>query len=171
MFGRLSLVFLCLSFIAAPAFASERAYFDSVQGKWSGAGEIIAGKYKNTRFSCNFTGKTPRSVGMEIDGTCRVGLFSQPMSAVITKKGARFSGKFLDGAAGKGLDLEKGRLHGNKLVLAVNRNHLDGQMVANLRNPNQLHITISVKTSSRLVPVIGLTLNRKGASKTSFLKD
>lgn len=163
---------LCLSLLSAPAaLAGERQYFDSVQGDWSGSGEIVAGKYKNTRFTCNFKGRTPKGIGMEIDGKCRVGLFSQPMSATISKHGARFKGQFLDGASGKGLDLKSGRLRGNKLVLAINRKQLNGQMVANLRSKDQLHITISVQTPGKMVPVIGLTLNRKGASKTSFLTD
>jgi len=37
------------------AHASERNYFRSVQGSWSGAGKIVAGKYKNTIFTCILT--------------------------------------------------------------------------------------------------------------------
>ena len=63
--------------LSAPATASEkdRKFFSSVEGSWSGPGEIVAGKYKGTKFVCNFTGATPgEKVGMSLDGGCRVGL-------------------------------------------------------------------------------------------------
>lgn len=156
-------------FSAEPALSSERAYFQSVQGEWSGAGEIVAGKYKNTRFTCNFTGNAPVGVGMDISGKCRVGLFTQPMSAKITKKGRSYTGVFLDGAKGKGLDIVSGKWKSNRLVVGINRKQLNGTMVANMKSKNKLHITISVRSNNKLVPVIGLTLNRTGsASKTAL---
>ncbi len=159
---------LFVSLCVIPAFASEKAYFENVQGKWSGSGEIVAGKYKNTRFSCSFTGHAPVGVGMDIRGKCRVGLFSQKMSARITKQGNSFSGTFLDGAKGKGLDIVSGSLRSNRLVVGINRKKLNGTMVANLRSRNKMRITISVRANNRLVPVIGLTLNRNGVNKTAF---
>ncbi len=170
-FSLASAAFFAVTTLAAPAFAGEADYFRTVQGKWSGAGEIVAGKYKNTRFTCKFDGTAPRGAAMDISGTCRVGLFSQPMSARISKKGGAFRGEFLDGAKGQGLDLKAGKLRGDKLVLDINRKQLNGQMVANLKNENQLHLTISVHAGSALVPVIGLTLNRDGARKTTMLSD
>lgn len=154
-----------------PAMASERAYFESVQGEWSGSGEIVAGKYKNTRFTCNFTGNAPQGIGMDISGKCRVGLFTQPMSAKITKKGSSYTGVFLDGAKGKGLDIVSGKWRSNRLVVGINRKALNGTMVANMKSKNKLHITISVRSNKKLVPVIGLTLNRTGtASKTAHVQ-
>ncbi|RUU06755.1 hypothetical protein EOD08_39300, partial [Mesorhizobium sp. M6A.T.Ca.TU.002.02.2.1] len=43
------------------AFAAEpdKQFFQSVEGKWVGPGEIVAGKYKGTKFTCSFTGSTP----------------------------------------------------------------------------------------------------------------
>ncbi len=167
-----ALVLLIAGMASTTAFASERAYFRSVQGQWSGSGKIVAGKYKNTRFTCNFTGNTPRGIGMDISGKCRVGLFSQPMSARITKRGNSYRGTFLDGAKGKGLDIVSGRLRSNRLVVGINRKQLRGTMVARLKGRNKMQITISVRANNKLVPVIGLTLNRTGAAKkTSFLSE
>lgn len=155
----------------APAQSSERSYFNSVRGQWSGKGEIVAGKYKNTRFTCNFTGNVPKGIGMDITGKCRVGLFTQPMSARIIKRGKSYRGTFLDGAKGKGLDIVSGRFRSNKLIVGINRKKLKGTMVANMKNRNKMHITISVRANdNRLVPVIGLTLNRTGKMKKAALK-
>ncbi len=56
----------------------------------SGPGEIVAGKYKGTKFNCDLTGEPlgEKETGIKLGGTCRVGVFKQPMSAVIAKKGA-----------------------------------------------------------------------------------
>ena len=152
--------------------ASDHAYFKTVEGQWAGAGKIVAGPYKNTRFTCKLAGKTPGRAGMKLAGTCRVGLFSQPIEATVTKKGSSYRGAFLDGAAGKGLDIISGRLRGKKLVLAIKRKKLRGTMVANLKSKNSLNITISVSVNGGLTPFIGLTLKRTGTSqKTSFLNN
>lgn len=154
------------------AQASEYAYFKNVQGEWSGSGQIVAGPYKNTRFTCNFEGETPGRAGMKLAGRCRVGLFSQDIQAVITKSGRSYRGQFLDGAKGKGLDIVSGRLRGKKLVLSLKRKQLNGTMVARLKGQNALNITISVRVNGGLTPFIGLSLNRKGTvSRTSFLAD
>ncbi|MEP0942382.1 MAG: hypothetical protein ABJH63_12015 [Rhizobiaceae bacterium] len=165
----LAFVMSCAQF---GADASERKYFSNVQGKWSGAGQIVAGPYKNTRFTCKLEGETPTRVGMKLAGSCRVGLFSQPIEAVVTKRGGSYRGKFLDGAKGKGLDIVSGRLRGKKLVLGIKRKKLRGTMVANLEGKNSMNITIAVRVNGGLVPFIGLSLNRKGAARrTSFLVD
>ena len=140
--------------------ASERTYFRNVQGSWAGAGKIVAGKYKNTRFTSTFQGTTPKGIGMKLNGKCRVGLFSQTIKANIIKRGNSFRGTFLDGAKGKGLDIVSGKLRRNRLIVGINRKKLTGTMVANLKNRNKMHVTISVRANNRLVPVIGLTLNR-----------
>ncbi len=147
------------------AVASERVYFKSVQGTWAGSGKIVAGKYKNTRFTCKLSGQTPRRVGMKLKGTCRVGIFSQPIEATVVKRGKGYRGKFLDGAKGKGLDIVSGRLRGKKLVLGIRRKQIRGTMVANLRGKNKLNITISVRSSGKLIPFIGLSLKRIGGVK------
>ena len=150
--------------LAGPAFAAEpdARFFHSVQGDWTGPGEVIAGKYKGTKFSCNLTGAPAPGgdVGMKLDGTCRVGVFQQPMSAVISQSGAGYSGKFLDGAQGKGLDIISGSVSGDKVVMGINRAQLNGAMVASLRGDNKMNITISVKVEDQMVPVIGLSLDR-----------
>ena len=153
------------------AIANERSYFKNVAGKWSGAGTIVAGPYKNTRFTCNLSGVTPGRTGMKLAGKCRVGLFSQPIEATVRKSGTSYRGKFLDGAKGKGLDIVSGRLRGRKLVLGIKRKKLVGTMVANLSNQNKLNITISVRVNGRLTPFIGLSLKRNGVQKTSWLSE
>ena len=166
LFGGLA----ALTFVtAAPALAPQaeaasrdKMFFQSVSGVWKGPGEIVAGKYKGTKFSCNLTG-TPSpagDTGIKLDGTCRVGVFQQPMSAVITHNGKGYTGKFLDGSEGKGLDIVSGTVSGDRVVMGINRAKLNGAMVASLRGENKMNITISVKVEDEMVPVIGLTLDR-----------
>ncbi len=146
----------------AEAAPRDKAFFQSVSGVWKGPGEIVAGKYKGTKFSCNLTGSPAPGgdVGMKLDGTCRVGVFQQPMSAVISQNGGGYSGKFLDGAQGKGLDIISGSVNGDKVVMGINRAQLNGAMVASLRGDNKMNITISVKVEDQMIPVIGLSLDR-----------
>jgi hypothetical protein len=160
--------FVVLAAATAPALAPEaeaaprdKAFFQQVAGVWKGPGEIVAGKYKGTKFNCNLTGSsTDGEIGIKLDGTCRVGVFQQPMSAVISQKGSGYTGKFLDGADGKGLDIISGSVSGDKVVMGINRAQLNGAMVASLRGDNKMNITISVKVEDQMVPVIGLSLDR-----------
>lgn len=143
------------------AFASEVEFYRTIEGRWSGPGEIVAGKYKGTKFTCDFNGMTPaKANGMSIDGNCRVGVFNQPMNASVTRSGRGFSGKFLDGEAGEGMDIVGGRFSGSKLVVDVKRKDLNGVMVARLNGDNKLNITVSVKVDKQLIPVIGMSLDR-----------
>jgi hypothetical protein len=145
----------------ALAASRDKVFFSSVSGQWKGPGEIVAGKYKGTKFTCNLTGETPDDkIGMSLDGSCRVGVFSQPMKAVVAQAGSGYKGKFLDGAAGKGLDIVSGSVRGNSVVMGINRQKLNGAMVARMASDNTMNITISVKVGETLVPVIGLTLQR-----------
>lgn len=155
-------VIFILSFMfALTASASEAKFFGGIQGKWSGPGEIVAGKYKGTKFVCTFDGSNPKGkTGMNIDGSCRVGVFSQPMSARIVKSGNAYSGQFLDGAKGEGMDVTGARYTRNRVIASIKRNSLDGTVITNLENPNQMKITISVKHEGRNVPVIGMNLKR-----------
>src|SRR4051812_41185285 len=86
----------------ASAATRDKAFFESVSGTWKGPGEIVAGKYKDTKFTCNLVGSPADDspAGIKLDGTCRVGVFKQPMSAVISQSGSTYKGKFLDGAEG-----------------------------------------------------------------------
>jgi len=166
MFFRLSLIALILSLpgMAVPALADseDKAFFDSVTGAWSGPGEIVAGKYKGTKFVCKFNGKPSKehAVGVSMDGRCRVGVFSQKMSAFIGQRGDDYEGEFLNGAEGDGLDVISGRIDGNSIVVGINRKRLNGAMVAELHDPNRMHVTVSVRVQEHLVPVIGMTLTR-----------
>ena len=147
-----------------PADASEKdkRFFRTVEGEWSGPGEIVAGKYKGTRFTCNFKGATPDGkVGMSLDGGCRVGLFTQKMSAKVEHAGRKgYRGSFMDGANGEGLDVVGGTVNGRRVTLSLNRNQLNGAMLANLPDDDTMHVTVSVRVASQMVPVIGMNLKR-----------
>jgi hypothetical protein len=162
-------VFLPLSaavMASAPAelSAAERdvSFFKSVEGQWTGPGEVVAGKYKGTKFVCNFTGTTPSgSVGMKLDGGCRVGVFTQKMTATIQRSGKGYSGTFQDGAAGKGLDVVSGNVVSDrKVVFGLNRKQLKGAMQARLPDDNSMVVTVSVRVEEEMVPVIGVNLKR-----------
>ncbi|MBW8636453.1 hypothetical protein K1W69_04560 [Hoeflea sp. WL0058] len=152
------------------AMASDSAFFQSVAGKWRGPGEIVAGKYKGTKFVCDFEGGPSETakVGLLLDGKCRVGMFTQKMSASINSDRGRYSGSFMDGGDGKGLDIVSGKISGNKIVVGLNRAKLDGAMVAHLTDQNQMNVTVSVEVQGTLVPVIGITLSRN--SKVGSLR-
>ncbi|MEO0327952.1 MAG: hypothetical protein AAF217_05075 [Pseudomonadota bacterium] len=159
--------FICATFVFAllsflPAHASDKVFFTDIRGEWSGPGEIVAGKYKGTKFVCTFGGTEPETAkGMSVDGACRVGVFSRPMNAEIIKTAGRYIGSFLDGEKGQGMDITGGRYTKNRLVVEIKRNKLNGIMVANLSDRNRLKVTISVRHNNKLVPVIGMNLARK----------
>lgn len=147
--------------VSYTAFASDVQFFKGIQGKWSGPGEIVAGKYKGTKYICTFDGTNPeKGEGMVIDGSCRVGVFSQKMTAHITKKGSSYKGAFLDGAKGDGMDVTGGRYTRNRIIVDIVRKNLKGTMVVNLEDRNQLKATISVRHNKQLIPVIGMNLKR-----------
>lgn len=147
---------------AAPASARDQAFFNAVAGSWKGPGEIVAGKYKGTRFVCDFAGDplAGGKTGINLDGACRVGVFSEKMTAVISQTRHGYTGRFLDGADGKGLDVTAGDVRDNKVVVAIHRKQLFGAMVASLNDPNTMNITVSVRVGEKLIPVIGMTLTR-----------
>ncbi|KQT86234.1 hypothetical protein [Aurantimonas sp. Leaf443] len=158
----LALAFLAaLPFTAPAGAAGDEAFFNQVYGKWSGPGEIVAGKYKGTKFTCDFAGlQQQASVGVDLDGACRVGLFSQPMRAAVIRSGSGYKGAFQDGAAGKGLDIVSGAVEGDKIVVGLDRKQLKGAMVARITKEDTLAITVSVRVAGELVPVIGMNLKR-----------
>lgn len=158
-----TLALVTAAIAAVPASASEREarFFRQIEGKWRGPGEIVAGKYKGTKFTCEFSGLTPdNKLGMTLDGGCRVGVFSQKMKATIKRNGRNYIGHFLDGAQGEGLDVVAGSVSPERAVLTLKRNKLDGAMLARLASKNQLNITVSVTVDKTLVPVIGMKLDR-----------
>lgn len=175
MFSKFRMLSLCLAatalISAAPAEARDKdaLFFSSVAGSWKGPGEIVAGKYKGTKFHCNLQGDPSdgKAAGITLDGSCRVGVFNQKMSAVITRKGRGYTGRFLDGAAGQGLDIVSGRISGNRAVMGINRKTLNGAMIARLNDSETMNVTISVKVGSEMVPVIGMTLKRGARNITT----
>ena len=177
MISSFRIIPFCLAAIAplaaAPALALDRdsVFFDSVAGSWKGPGEIVAGKYKGTKFVCNLSGDAVqgKAAGISLDGHCRVGVFNQKMSATITRKGATYTGQFLDGSAGEGLDIVSGKISRNRAVMGINRKTLDGAMIAQLHDPETMNVTISVKVGKEMIPVIGMTLKR-GPQKVGALR-
>ena len=154
--------------LAEKAFSAEpdKQFFQTAEGKWVGPGEIIAGKYKGTKFTCTFTGTTPGGkLGMTLDGGCRVGVFTQAMSATIEHKGREgYKGSFMGGAAGSGLDIIGGNVvDAHKVVFTINRNQLRGVMQARIPDDNSMTVTIAVRVDEQLVPVIGMSLKRVDA--------
>ena len=153
--------------LTAKAFGAEpdAQFFHSVEGKWVGPGEIIAGKYKGTKFTCNFNGSTPDGkTGMTLDGDCRVGVFTQKMSATVERKGRDYKGNFMGGAAGTGLDIIGGNVvDPRKVVFTINRNQLRGVMQARIPDDNSMTVTVAVRVQDQLVPVIGMSLKRVDA--------
>lgn len=150
---------------AVPVAAAERdqQFFRSIEGTWAGAGEIVAGKYKGTKFNCTFEGSTPaKKLGMALDGGCRVGVFMQKMSAsVIQNSSVGYKGQFMDGAAGSGLDITAGNVvDDRKVVFSIHRNDLRGIMQARLPSDDTMNVTISVRVEDSMVPVIGMSLKR-----------
>ncbi|MFK5979093.1 MAG: hypothetical protein QM488_09430 [Rhizobiaceae bacterium] len=164
-FSILFFAFSCL-LVSFAAQASDRTFFSGIEGKWRGPGEIVAGKFKGTKFVCTFEGDTlAKSSGMNIGGSCRIGLFSQPMNALVRKAGGRYKGKFLDGAAGEGMDVIGGRYSRSRLSVDIVRKDLRGVMITSLNKQNKLNVTVSVHVGKRLIPVIGMTLKRVGIKK------
>lgn len=164
MMHRLFLAAFCASasIAAAPALASDAQFFKSVAGVWTGPGEIVAGKYKGTKFNCKLTGGPAAASpeGMTLEGACRVGMFSQKMKATVAKGGKSYRGQFLDGAAGEGLDIVSGRVEPDRVIMGITRKDLDGAMVARMMDERTMNVTISVEVGESMVPVIGMTLDR-----------
>ena len=167
-FVRLSLLAATAFSAPVPALASEdSAFFKSVEGKWQGPGEIVAGKYKGTKFVCTLDGTTPGGkTGINMDGSCRVGVFAQEMSARILRTEGNYSGAFLDGAAGKGLDILSGKVSGDRVTMSLNRKKLNGAMLARLETPDLMHVTISVRVNKDMIRVIGMSLTRIDQTST-----
>jgi hypothetical protein len=154
-------IFLFPMLASLPAIASDAAFFKNVEGKWTGPGEIVAGKYKGTKFNCVFDGINPDDrTGMKIDGYCRVGMFAQPMNAIIQKAGKSYDGKFLDGEAGEGMDIVGGTYSRDKLVVNIKRKDLNGVLVTSKSGEDTMQMTISVRVDGQLIPVIGMRLDR-----------
>ena len=146
--------------LSGEAEASQR-YFKSIKGSWKGAGSVVAGKYKGTRFNCRLNGSQAQRSQLDVKGTCRIGLFTQKISAKLRRRGNSYRGVFLDGAKGSGMDITSGRMGGNKLTVAINSKGLTGAIVANLVERDKLRVSISVRISDgRYVPVVGLDLTR-----------
>ncbi len=151
--------------LAADAFGAERdkQFFRSIEGQWAGPGEIVAGKYKGTKFTCSFTGSTPADkAGMTLDGGCRVGVFTQKMSAKVENVGRQgYKGSFMGGSDGSGLDIVSGNVvDARKVVFAINRKQLNGVMQARLPDDGSMVVTVSVRVEKQLIPVIGMSLKR-----------
>ena len=140
----------------------DRAFFEAVAGQWSGPGKIVEGKMKGTRFTCALDGLplTGDETGFRLDGKCRTGMFSHPVSAVFIRDGETYRGQFLDGEDGDGLNVVGGAVKDSKAVIDLKRHDITGALVTNLQSDDDLNITLLIKGGTRFVPVIGLSLKR-----------
>ena len=91
------------------------------------------------------------------------------MRAEVVRSGRSYRGAFQDGAAGKGLDIVSGEVAGDRMVVGLDRKQLKGAMIARLADDDSLAITVSVRVSSQLVPVIGMNLKRTSGTRQSAL--
>ncbi len=155
--------FAAALFTGSLAQAGDRDFFEKTAGIWKGPGEIVAGKYKGTKFNCTLSGDPNKDgkTGMTLDGSCRVGIFNQPMNASFVRSHSGYGGTFLDGAKGKGLDIISGNVRGNKVIVGIQRKDLNGAMVAHMQTRNDMNVTISVRVGEKLIPVIGMSLKRQ----------
>ncbi|WP_180897492.1 hypothetical protein [Martelella soudanensis] len=149
---------------SAVAESDDDAFFRQVAGKWVGPGKIIEGKLKGTRFKCELDGLpvTGAEGGFKLDGKCRAGLFSHPITAVFIRDGDSYRGQFLDGEDGDGLAVTGGNIENGKAVIALKRQKVEGALVTSLLGEDDLNITLLIKGGTRYVPVIGLSLKREG---------
>lgn len=168
-----ALASLAANLPATAAKDQDKAFFEQAEGNWSGPGEVIAGKYKGTKFVCNFVGSTPaKKAGMTLDGGCRVGVFNQKMKATVERAGGSYRGKFLDGAAGEGMDIVSGNVvAGNKAIFGINRKKLKGAMIAKMSGDNAMVVTVSVKVEDRMIPVIGMNLKRMDTTTVGSIEE
>lgn len=152
--------------------STEYAFFQNVNGPWTGSGEVVSGKYKGTRFYCMFQGRSPSKEGIQnpsafplngliLEGACRIGIFSQPMLAQIIRGINGFTGVFNDGAKGGGFDIISGKISNDHMIINIKRNQIKGAMLARLETKDKMNITISAKLDNAYVPIIGLKLSRK----------
>lgn len=139
----------------------ERVFFENVQGQWVGSGQVVAGKYKGTNFTCTFSGvQEPEKLGMALDGACRVGIFSQDIKAHVVKIEKQYQGTFNNGAQKNGMDIISGQIGDNNMVFGLVKDNINGTMLAHLTDKNTMTITLSIKVSDDMVPVIGVQLKR-----------
>ena len=161
--GLLAAVLLACVSGAQADDSSDRAFFGEVAGKWSGPGEIIEGKMKGTRFRCDLDGLSlpDGETGFRLEGRCRAGMLSHPVSAVFIREGGTYRGQFLDGSEGDGLDVTGGSIVDRRAVIELKRDKVTGALVANLLDAENFNITLLIKGGTRFVPVIGLSLTRE----------
>lgn len=149
---------------SALAESDDDAFFRQVAGKWTGPGKIVEGKLKGTHFKCELDGLpvTGEEGGFKLDGKCRAGLFSHPITAVFIRDGDSYRGQFLDGEDGEGLAVTGGSIEDQKAVISLRRKEVEGALVTSMQSENDLNITLLIKGGTRYVPVIGLSLKREG---------
>lgn len=142
-----------------------KKYFKSIEGTWEGNGEVIAGKYKDTKFKCTLNGKTPKKIGMDIEGNCKIGIFNQKITAKITRHHDHYRGTFLGGAEKYGLDVVSGKLSNDIFIAALVRENINGSIIVNATHKNKMGIYIAVEVNERFYPIIELELDKQKKRK------
>ena len=62
-----------------------------------------------------------------------------------------------------------GSVDGSRVVLSLNRNQLNGAMLARLPDDNTMNVTVSVRVDEQMVPVIGMNLKRIDTSSVGSI--
>jgi hypothetical protein len=143
MFSKFRILPLCLAAIillaASPSSArdADAVFFESVAGVWKGPGEIVAGKYKGTKFVCNLTG--------DPKGKCRGHSWTEPLPGRrlqpenVGRHHPQGQGlhRPLSRRIGRqpGSTSSRARSAGDRAVMGINRKTLNGAMIARLNDP------------------------------------
>jgi len=155
---------------SANAANQEKQFLQSIAGQWSGPGEIVAGKYKGTKFTCTLSGTSETAeIGMTLDGVCRLGIFSQPIRAKFARSANGYHGTFNNGSQAQGLDITSGQIRKDHMIFDLNRQQFNGNMTARLADRNLMNITLAIRIEKAVIPIIDMKLTRTGPPPISNL--
>jgi len=102
----------------SPAHADESAFLQSLEGKWSGSGEVKVRTNKSPiNVKCNFDSNTS-ATSLSLDGKC-TGLLvvSRTIGADLKVNGASYAGTYV--GAGSGTAGLNGKRSGNSINLGI----------------------------------------------------
>jgi len=110
--------FICTSIFATGANASEEDFLKSIEGQWSGGGQVLTKLGgQNVNVSCQMKSDA-NSSSFSMDGTCRaMVVVTRSFTAKVAASGTRYSGNYI-GNSGKPSKLAGAR-QGNTISLDV----------------------------------------------------
>lgn len=91
----------CAIFVSSSAFASEDGFLKSIEGHWTGGGEVLTGLGGNkVDVSCKMQSEA-QSSSFSMNGTCRaLAVVSRSFNAEVKTSGNAYSGQYV-GVSGK----------------------------------------------------------------------